>query len=257
MIFFSRWLQAPLYIGLILAQVIYVVVFMVELFHLGSVVVGSLLNPGSHGIEIDEAKIMLAVLGLIDVVMIANLLIMVIIGGYETFVSRIRIDGHPDQPEWLSHVNANVLKVKLAMAIVGISSIHLLKTFIEVGDLAARGATPSAGTENITGETYTWDGVLWQVVIHMVFILSAIALAWIDRLSQTGGHAPALSPAGAEPVLPAGPAPTLVLEPPHRGDPALPSAAAGHLLQLGQLRDAGVVTEVEFETKKSELLARL
>ena len=82
---------------------------------------------------------MLAVLGLIDVVMIANLLIMVIIGGYETFVSRIKVDGHPDQPEWLSHVNANVLKVKLAMAIIGISSIHLLKTFIEVGDLGAPG----------------------------------------------------------------------------------------------------------------------
>ncbi|WP_241977109.1 TIGR00645 family protein [Cryobacterium sp. Sr8] len=257
MIFFSRWLQAPLYIGLILAQIIYVVVFMVELFHLGSGVVDSLLNPGSHGIEIDEAKIMLAVLGLIDVVMIANLLIMVIIGGYETFVSRIRIEGHPDQPEWLSHVNANVLKVKLAMAIVGISSIHLLKTFIEVGDLAARGATPSAGQDNVTGETYTWDGVLWQVIIHMVFILSAIALAWIDRMSQSAGHAPAASPSAAAPVLAAGPTPRLALDAPHHANPALGSAAAGHLLQLGQLRDAGVVTEDEFEAKKSELLARL
>jgi uncharacterized protein (TIGR00645 family) len=125
---------------------------------------------------------MLSVLGLIDVVMIANLLIMVIIGGYETFVSKIKIDGHPDQPEWLSHVNANVLKVKLAMAIIGISSIHLLKTFIEVGDLGA----PTGDTESVTGEVYTWDGVLWQVVIHMVFIVSAIALAWIDKISH--GH---------------------------------------------------------------------
>jgi len=257
MIFFSRWLQAPLYIGLILAQLIYVVVFMVELFHLGSGVVDSLLNPGSHGIEIDEAKIMLAVLGLIDVVMIANLLIMVIIGGYETFVSRIRIEGHPDQPEWLSHVNANVLKVKLAMAIVGISSIHLLKTFIEVGDLAARGATPGAGTESITGEAYTWDGVLWQVIIHMVFILSAIALAWIDRMSQSGAHAPAVSASAVEPGLPTGPAQQLALAAPQPGDQAVRAAAAGHLLQLGQLRDAGVVTEVEFDTKKSQLLARL
>ena len=260
MIFFSRWLQAPLYIGLILAQVIYVVVFMVELSHLGAEVADSLLNPGSHGVEINEAAIMLAVLGLIDVVMIANLLIMVIIGGYETFVSKIRIDGHPDQPEWLSHVNANVLKVKLAMAIVGISSIHLLKTFIEVGDLAARGSTPSSGEENLTGEIYTWDGVLWQVIIHMVFILSAIALAWIDRMSQAGGHAPAAPAAHAaadEPALPAGPVPHLALDAPHRANHALGTAAAGHLLQLGQLRDAGVVTEVEFETKKSELLARL
>ena len=257
MIFFSRWLQAPLYIGLILAQVIYVVVFIVELSHLGTEVWDALLNPGSHGVVLDEADIMLAVLGLIDVVMIANLLIMVIIGGYETFVSKIRIDGHPDQPEWLSHVNANVLKVKLAMAIVGISSIHLLKTFIEVGDLAARGSIADAGTESITGETYTWDGVLWQVIIHMVFILSAIALAWIDRMSQSGGHAPAVPTSADAPALPAGPAPHLALDAPHAAQHALGTAAAGHLLQLGQLRDAGVVTEVEFETKKSELLARL
>ena len=174
LIFFSRWLQAPLYVGLIFAQVIYVIVFMVELFHLAEKVI-------AHPFGIKEAEIMLGVLGLIDVVMISNLLIMVIIGGYETFVSRIKIDGHPDQPEWLSHVNANVLKVKLAMAIIGISSIHLLKTFIEVGDLG------SSNPANVTGGTYTSEGVFWQVVIHSVFILSAIALAWIDKLS-TSSH---------------------------------------------------------------------
>jgi uncharacterized protein (TIGR00645 family) len=202
MIFFSRWLQAPLYIGLIVAQVIYVIVFMVELYHLGANVLEAFLHPGSHGIEIDEAIIMLAVLGLIDVVMIANLLIMVIIGGYETFVSKIRIDGHPDQPEWLSHVNANVLKVKLAMAIVGISSIHLLKTFIEVGNLAPRGSAATEGTVS-DDESYTWDGVLWQVIIHMVFIISAIALAWIDRMSQTPIAGASHTPMGA-PVATAG-----------------------------------------------------
>ncbi len=170
LIFVSRWLQAPLYIGLIVAQLVYVVVFMVELWHLIEGVIGDI----SH---LDEAVIMLAVLGLIDVVMIANLLIMVIIGGYETFVSRINVDGHPDQPEWLSHVNANVLKVKLAMAIIGISSIHLLKTFIEVGGMSESGISTD-------GEKYTPTGVLWQVVIHMVFIVSAVALAWIDRMSQ-------------------------------------------------------------------------
>src|SRR6218665_1915318 len=122
-IFFSRWLQAPLYLGLIVPPGMYV--FMTELWPLGAKV----LHDPSH---VNEVIIMLAVLGLIDVVMIANLLIMVIIGGYETFVSRIKVDDHPDQPEWLSHVNANVLKVKLAMAIIGISSIHLLKTFIGV-----------------------------------------------------------------------------------------------------------------------------
>ena len=174
LIFFSRWLQAPLYLGLIVAQLIYVWVFAKELWHLGDEVI-------NHGSDVTEASVMLAVLGLIDVVMIANLLIMVIIGGYETFVSKIKIEGHPDQPEWLSHVNANVLKVKLAMAIIGISSIHLLKTFIEVGDLGA----PSSESDSLTGDVYTWDGVLWQVVIHMVFIVSAIALAWIDKISQT------------------------------------------------------------------------
>ncbi|QEE60933.1 TIGR00645 family protein [Salinibacterium sp. dk2585] len=172
LIFFSRWLQAPLYLGLIIAQIVYVIVFMVELWHLADHV----LSDMAH---IDEAIIMLGVLGLIDVVMIANLLIMVIIGGYETFVSKIKLEGHPDQPEWLSHVNANVLKVKLAMAIIGISSIHLLKTFIEVADLGGE-------TESVTGNVYTESGVLWQVVIHMVFIVSAVALAWIDKISH--GH---------------------------------------------------------------------
>ena len=185
-IFFSRWLQAPLYLGLIVAQLIYVVVFMTELWHLGEQVIGSFLFPDDSHYEFTEATVMLAVLGLIDVVMIANLLIMVISGGYETLVSRIKVDGHPDQPEWLSHVNANVLKVKLAMAIIGISSIHLLKTFIEVGDLGA------TNTHSVTDETYTWDGVFWQVMIHITFILSAVALAWIDRMSlKHPGHAKA------------------------------------------------------------------
>ncbi|MEI3845455.1 MULTISPECIES: TIGR00645 family protein [Microbacterium] len=176
LIFVSRWLQAPLYLGLIVAQAVYVVVFMIELWHLVEKVFA--------GKELVESEIMLAVLGLIDVVMIANLLIMVIIGGYETFVSRIHVDGHPDQPEWLSHVNANVLKVKLAMAIIGISSIHLLKTFIEVGGMTENGTVHS-------GDKYTPVGVLWQVVIHMVFIVSALALAWIDRMSSHTAAKPA------------------------------------------------------------------
>lgn len=199
-IFFSRWLQAPLYLGLIVAQLIYVIVFMVELWHLGEQVIGSFLFPGDSHYEFSEATVMLAVLGLIDVVMIANLLIMVIIGGYETFVSRIRVDGHPDQPEWLSHVNANVLKVKLAMAIIGISSIHLLKTFIEVGDLGA------TNTESVTDETYTWDGVFWQVMIHMTFIVSAVALAWIDRMSVKAHVAHAQKNGATRDVQPVEPA---------------------------------------------------
>ncbi len=171
LIFVSRWLQAPLYLGLIVAQIVYVVVFMIELWHL--------VEKVFSGHSLEESEVMLAVLGLIDVVMIANLLIMVIIGGYETFVSRINVDDHPDQPEWLSHVNANVLKVKLAMAIIGISSIHLLKSFIEVAGMTESGIVVD-GEE----QKYTPLGVFWQVVIHLVFIISALSLAWIDKMSQ-------------------------------------------------------------------------
>ena len=161
LIFSSRWLQLPLYIGLIVAQGVYVVLFLKELWHLFA-----------HAFDFSEQQIMLAVLGLIDVVMISNLLVMVIVGGYETFVSRLNLEGHPDQPEWLSHVNASVLKIKLAMAIIGISSIHLLRTFIEAGGLAS-------------GKTgYTETGVMWQTIIHTVFILSAIGIAYVDKLSN-------------------------------------------------------------------------
>lgn len=159
LIFSSRWMQLPLYLGLIVAQGVYVILFVKELYHL---IAGA--------VSLSEQLIMLAVLGLIDVVMISNLLVMVIVGGYETFVSRLNLQGHPDQPEWLSHVNASVLKVKLAMAIIGISSIHLLKTFIAIGALGA------------PGSQYTETGVMWQTIIHMVFILSAIGIAWTDHL---------------------------------------------------------------------------
>ncbi|MSU04848.1 MAG: TIGR00645 family protein [Pedosphaera sp.] len=157
LIFLSRWLQAPLYFGLIVAQGVYVYHFFIELAHLVQ-----------QTTTIKESEIMLMVLGLIDVVMIANLLIMVIVGGYETFVSRLHLKGHPDEPEWLSHVNAGVLKVKLATALIGISSIHLLKTFIE--------------TENKTDKN-----MMWQVIIHMTFVVSAVMLAWIDKLTAQSG----------------------------------------------------------------------
>ncbi len=170
-IFASRWLQAPLYLGLIIAQAVYVALFFVELWHL-------LENVIATG-KIDETEVMLSVLALIDIVMIANLLIMVIIGGYETFVSKIRVSGHHDEPDWLSHVNANLLKVKLAISIISISSIHLLKTFIEVGRMED-GIVRDASGKVI----YSSDGVMWEVVIHLAFIVSALALAWIDRMSH-------------------------------------------------------------------------
>jgi uncharacterized protein (TIGR00645 family) len=168
-IFVSRWLQAPLYVGLIVAQGIYVYQFFVELWHL----VGVALHGAPKGGPDTSTTIMLYVLGLIDVVMIANLLIMVIIGGYETFVSKLNLEGHDDQPEWLSHVNAGALKVKLATALVSISSIHLLKTFIEV---------------RLPTTTYKNDDVMWQIVIHCVFVLSAVALAYADRLMMLNAN---------------------------------------------------------------------
>lgn len=174
LIFASRWLQLPLYLGLILAQGVYVVHFWVELMHLIEAAFGDanalqkLVSSIGYKSDVqvtalNETIIMLVVLALIDVVMISNLLIMVIVGGYETFVSRLNLEGHPDQPEWLSHVNASVLKVKLATAIIGISSIHLLKTFINAAN-------------------YTDKVLLWQTVIHIAFLFSALAIALSDRL---------------------------------------------------------------------------
>lgn len=160
-IFMSRWLQVPLYLGLIVAQVIYVYQFGHELVVLVS---GTFFGGGKM---LTEAQVMLLVLGLIDVVMISNLLVMVIVGGYETFVSRMHLESHPDQPEWLSHVNAAVLKVKLATAIIGISSIHLLKSFINAHEM-------------------TQHTLLWQTVIHLAFIVSAVSIAWIDRIMDGG-----------------------------------------------------------------------
>ena len=173
-IFASRWLQLPLYIGLIAAQVVYVFHFWVELVHLIEAAFGNqqalqtLVTSIGYKSDapltgLNEVVIMLVVLGLIDVVMISNLLIMVIVGGYETFVSRLNLEGHPDQPEWLSHVNASVLKVKLATAIIGISSIHLLKTFINAAN-------------------YDEKVLIWQTVIHIAFLFSALAIALADRL---------------------------------------------------------------------------
>jgi len=152
MIFWSRWLQAPLYLGLIVAQGVYVFLFIKELIHLIA-----------EANSFSESEIMLLVLGLIDVVMIANLLIMVIIGGYETFVSRLNLAEHPDLLQWLAHVNATTMKIKLSMALIGISSIHLLKSFINA--------------EHMTDNT-----IQWQVVIHLTFIISAIAMAVTDYI---------------------------------------------------------------------------
>ena len=191
LIFATRWLQLPLYLGLILAQGVYVYQFWVELVHLIEAAFGNsaalatlvkstgyqaaaILGPNGQvlGYEpitaLNETVLMLVVLALIDVVMISNLLIMVIVGGYETFVSRLRLEGHPDQPEWLNQVNASVLKVKLATAIIGISSIHLLKTFINAAN-------------------YSDKVLMWQTLIHITFLVSALAIAMADRIMHPPG----------------------------------------------------------------------
>ena len=183
LIFASRWLQMPLYLGLIAAQAVYVYHFWVELLHLLEAALGnqtalqelvtSIGYRSDYQISaLNETLIMLVVLALIDVVMISNLLIMVIVGGYETFVSKLHLDGHPDQPEWLDHVNASVLKVKLGTAIIGISSIHLLKSFINAAN-------------------YDEKVLMWQTLIHITFLLSALAIAYTDKiLNQSHAGAP-------------------------------------------------------------------
>ena len=180
LIFASRWLQLPLYLGLIAAQGVYVWHFLLELLHLIEAAFGNEAalqalvtnvgyRPDAPITALNETIIMLVVLALIDVVMISNLLIMVIVGGYETFVSRMGLHSHPDQPEWLDHVNASVLKVKLALSIIGISSIHLLKSFINAGN-------------------YEVQVLMWQTIIHVVFLFSALAIAYTDKLTHDSNH---------------------------------------------------------------------
>jgi uncharacterized protein (TIGR00645 family) len=161
-IFASRWLQVPLYVGLAVAQAVYVIIFVKELIHL-------VLSIGGPD---EEAKIMLTVLGLIDVVMISNLLIMVIIGGYQTFVARLKISSNLEKPEWLSHTNENTMKIKLSMALIGISSISLLRSYIDV-------------------EHSSNESLMWKAILHGMFLLSSMAIAatvWISNMATQVGH---------------------------------------------------------------------
>ncbi len=154
-IFASRWVQAPLYGGLIVGAVLYTYKFLVELVHLCATV-------GT----ITEEVLMLGVLTLVDITMVSNLLIMVIIGGYATFVSRIHLDAHEDRPDWLEKIDAGTLKVKLAGSLVGVSGIHLLKSFINIGNKS-------------------FDQVKWQIIIHVVFLFSTLMLAYTERVLHT------------------------------------------------------------------------
>ena len=153
-VFASRWIQAPLYGGLIVAELLYAYKFLIELWEMVT-----------HIQKLEETQFMLGVLGLIDVTMVANLLTMVVIGGYATFVSKLDLEEHPDRPDWLSHVDPGTIKVKLAASLIGISSIHLLKSFVDIAN------------ENP-------DHVKWKIFIHMTFLGSAILLAWTDKIMQ-------------------------------------------------------------------------
>ncbi len=151
-IFFSRWIQMPVYIGLIIASLLYAVKFMIELWHLLTTFTG-----------LTESTIMLSVLGLIDISMVINLLVVVIIGGYWTFVSKIDFGNHVDKPDWLTKINASTLKIKLIISLVSISGVHLLKTFIDIHNVPMQDA-------------------LLQMGIHLVFLISAVLLAYTDKL---------------------------------------------------------------------------
>jgi uncharacterized protein (TIGR00645 family) len=153
-VFSSRWIQAPLYGGLIIAELLYAYKFLIELWEMVT-----------HIGKLEETVFMLGVLGLIDVTMVANLLTMVVIGGYATFVSKLDLEHHPDRPDWLSHVDPGTIKVKLAASLIGISSIHLLKSFVDIAN------------ENP-------EHVKWKIFIHMTFLGSAILLAWTDKIMQ-------------------------------------------------------------------------
>jgi uncharacterized protein (TIGR00645 family) len=154
----SRWFQMPIYLGLILGGLLYTYKFMEHLYHL------------CHDItSLTETEMMLGVLVLVDISMVANLLVVVIIGGYTTFVSKIDIEDHDDKPEWLEKVDAGTLKIKLAVSLVGVSGIHLLQTFIDIKDQPL-------------------EHVKYQIAIHLVFLASAIALAFAEKIQHSGEH---------------------------------------------------------------------
>jgi len=159
LIFNSRWLQLPLYLGLIAACGIYSYRFAIDVIHLWA-------ESGS----ITEEQLLLSVLSLVDITMIVNLIIIVIIGGYATFVSRLDLENEEDRPEWLNHVSAGSLKVKLATSLISVSAIHLLRSFVDVHNMVRVSAD------------VVQQPIFWQVVIHVVFLCSALILAYTEKV---------------------------------------------------------------------------
>ncbi|MFK7953735.1 MAG: TIGR00645 family protein [Ekhidna sp.] len=161
-IFWSRWVQAPLYTGLIIAAFLYLYKFFQELFYLMQYIS-----------KWDETEVMIKILGLVDVSMVMNLVVMVTIGGYSIFTSRIDVDMHDDKPLWLEGLDAGQLKIKLATSLASISGVYLLKTFMNY---------------RIEVEKTSTTGVIIEIVIHIVFIVSALLLAQTEKITHSYHH---------------------------------------------------------------------
>jgi len=159
LMFNSRWLLAPFYIGMIGGIVLLLIKFAQEFFHIVT-----------HIFTATESEFILALLTLVDISLIANLLLIIIFSGYENFVSKIDTAGHEDRPSWMGKVDFSGLKLKLIASIVAISAIELLKGFVKVDQ-----ASP---------EDLAWNGPLsWKVIIHVVLVLSGVMFALMDRLA--------------------------------------------------------------------------
>jgi len=150
----SRWLLAPIYLGLSLALLALTLKFFQELYHLVP-----------HIFEQSEADLILVLLSMIDMALVGGLLVMVMISGYENFVSQLDIDEGKEKLEWLGKMDSGSLKLKVAASIVAISSIHLLRMFMDAQQVAN-------------------DKLLWYVIIHMTFVVSAFAMGYLDKLTR-------------------------------------------------------------------------
>lgn len=153
MLFASRWLMAPFYLGLVVALVVLMVSFLGELWHF------VLAAPA-----LKETDVILGVLTLIDLSLAGNLLLIVVFSGYENFVSKLHVGDHVDRPEWMGTVDFSGLKLKLVASIVAISGIHLLKSFMNVSQMDK-------------------GDLLWLVIVHLTFVVSGLLLAWMDHIS--------------------------------------------------------------------------
>ncbi len=171
-IFWSRWVQAPLYTGLIIAAIVYLIKFFQELLYLVE-----------KFNKVTEQEVMVKVLGLVDISMVMNLIVMVTIGGYSIFTSRIDVDMHEDKPLWLEGLDAGQLKIKLATSLASISGVYLLKTFMNYRNEVEKTST---------------EGVIIEIVIHMVFIVSALLLSQTEKITHSYHHSHAPAEEGEE-----------------------------------------------------------